>query len=187
MTVWTSFLWKMNIHIAKKWPEVVVTRSFMRDIHFETVFMTWIQLNLYHLETFNLKKLNAHKYINSKVTPITLRYQLLFVYRKENSLVYVTKVKNILTNCEKKPKAICIVRDYMLSLESIWGLTFRLHNHGRIFYINKKLRSLFLRIRVLRKNILNTSVQYGTTCITGGQKECTVSSTRVTLILGYFS
>ena len=51
-------------------------------------------------------------------------------------VVYVTKVKNILTNCEKKAKAICIVQDYMLSLESIWGLIFRFHNHGRIFYIN---------------------------------------------------
>jgi hypothetical protein len=28
----------MNIHIAKKWPLMVVTLSFMRDIHFETVF-----------------------------------------------------------------------------------------------------------------------------------------------------
>lgn len=113
--------------------------------------------------------MNAYNYLNSKVTTIALKYQLLFVYRKENSLVYVTKVKNILTNCEKKPKAICIVRDYMLSLESIWGLTFRLHNHGRIFYINKKTKVSFFW--VLKKNILNTLVQYGTTCVTGRQKE----------------
>ena len=38
MTVWISVFWQMNIHIAKKWPEMVVKQSFMRDIRFETVF-----------------------------------------------------------------------------------------------------------------------------------------------------
>ena len=30
MTVWTSVLWKKNIHISKKWPELVITRSFIK-------------------------------------------------------------------------------------------------------------------------------------------------------------
>ena len=34
MTVWTSVLWKMNIHISKKWPELVVTRSFIKGHSF---------------------------------------------------------------------------------------------------------------------------------------------------------
>ena len=34
ITVWTSVLWKMNIHISKKWPELVVTRSFIKGHSF---------------------------------------------------------------------------------------------------------------------------------------------------------
>ena len=34
MTVWTSVLWKMNIHISKKWPELVVTLSFIKGHSF---------------------------------------------------------------------------------------------------------------------------------------------------------
>ena len=34
MTFWTSVLWKMNIHIAKKWPEMVVTWSFIKGQSF---------------------------------------------------------------------------------------------------------------------------------------------------------
>ena len=34
MTVWTSVFWKMNIHISKKWPELVVTRSFIKGHSF---------------------------------------------------------------------------------------------------------------------------------------------------------
>ena len=30
MTVWTSVLWKMNIHTSKKWPELVITLSFIK-------------------------------------------------------------------------------------------------------------------------------------------------------------
>ena len=34
MTVWTSVLWKMIIHISKKWPEVVITLSFIKGHSF---------------------------------------------------------------------------------------------------------------------------------------------------------
>ena len=34
MTVWTSVLWKMNIHISKKWPELVITLSFIKGHSF---------------------------------------------------------------------------------------------------------------------------------------------------------
>ena len=34
MTVWTSVLWKMNIPIAKKWPDMVVTSSFIKEHSF---------------------------------------------------------------------------------------------------------------------------------------------------------
>ena len=34
MTVWTSVLWKKNIHISKKWPELVITRSFIKGHSF---------------------------------------------------------------------------------------------------------------------------------------------------------
>ena len=36
MTVWTSVLWKMNIHMAKKWPEMVVTLSLISIFHFRS-------------------------------------------------------------------------------------------------------------------------------------------------------
>ena len=34
MTVRTSVLWKMKIHMAKKWPEKVVQRSFLKEHSF---------------------------------------------------------------------------------------------------------------------------------------------------------
>ena len=34
MTVWTSVLWKITIQLAKKWPEMVVEKSFTSIIHF---------------------------------------------------------------------------------------------------------------------------------------------------------
>ena len=34
MTVRTSFLWKINTHMAKKWPEKVVQRSFIKELSF---------------------------------------------------------------------------------------------------------------------------------------------------------
>ena len=34
MTVRTSVLWKMKIHMAKKWPEKVVQRSFIKEHSF---------------------------------------------------------------------------------------------------------------------------------------------------------
>ena len=34
MTVRTSVLWKMNIHMAKKWPEMVVKRSYIKGHSF---------------------------------------------------------------------------------------------------------------------------------------------------------
>ena len=34
MTVWSSFLWKMNIHIVKKWPEMVEQRSHIKGHSF---------------------------------------------------------------------------------------------------------------------------------------------------------
>ena len=34
MTVWTSFLWKINIQLAKKWPEMVVKLAIVIVIRF---------------------------------------------------------------------------------------------------------------------------------------------------------
>ena len=34
MTVRTSVLWKMNIHMAKKWPEMVIQRSYIKGHSF---------------------------------------------------------------------------------------------------------------------------------------------------------
>ena len=34
MTVRTSVLWKINIHMAKKWPEKVIQRSFIKEHSF---------------------------------------------------------------------------------------------------------------------------------------------------------
>ena len=39
LTLWTSVLWKMNLHMAKKWPERVVKQSFLSNIRFRSVFM----------------------------------------------------------------------------------------------------------------------------------------------------
>ena len=32
MIKWTSFLWKMNIHLAKKWPEMIVKWPFYESV-----------------------------------------------------------------------------------------------------------------------------------------------------------
>ena len=34
MTVWASVLWKINIHISKKWPELVIPLSFIKGHSF---------------------------------------------------------------------------------------------------------------------------------------------------------
>ena len=39
MTVWNSGLWKINIHVAKKWPEPIIEQSFKSNIRFRSVFM----------------------------------------------------------------------------------------------------------------------------------------------------
>ena len=43
MIVWTSVLWKMKIHMAKQWPEMVVEQSFRSNFHFETLFTCFVQ------------------------------------------------------------------------------------------------------------------------------------------------
>ena len=42
MTIWISVLWKMNIQMAKKWPEMVVQLPFMSQFHFESDHSTLI-------------------------------------------------------------------------------------------------------------------------------------------------
>ena len=49
MTVWTSVLWKMIINISKKWPELVVTLSFIKEHSF--------RISLY-FRTFSTEKTN---------------------------------------------------------------------------------------------------------------------------------
>ena len=39
MTVWDWGLWKINIHMAKKWPELIIEQSFKSNIRFRSVFM----------------------------------------------------------------------------------------------------------------------------------------------------
>ena len=38
MTVWDSDLWKIDIHITKKWPELIIEQSFKSNIRFRSVF-----------------------------------------------------------------------------------------------------------------------------------------------------
>ena len=46
MTVRTSVLWKMNIHMAKKWPEMVVTLSFISIFHFRSDYTYLVHMYL---------------------------------------------------------------------------------------------------------------------------------------------
>ena len=41
MTVRTSILWKMNIHMAKKWPEKVLQRSIIKGHSFRNSLYIW--------------------------------------------------------------------------------------------------------------------------------------------------
>ena len=43
MTVRTSVLWKMNIHMPKKWPEMVVQRSYIKGHSFP--YRLYVRLN----------------------------------------------------------------------------------------------------------------------------------------------
>ena len=36
MTVWTSFLWKINMQLAEKWPEMVAKWAFVIVIRFDS-------------------------------------------------------------------------------------------------------------------------------------------------------
>ena len=53
MTVRTSVLWKMNIHMAKKGPERSYKGRLLRDIHFETVFSRKTLLISTNLEVYS--------------------------------------------------------------------------------------------------------------------------------------
>ena len=54
MTVWDSGLWKIDIHMAKKWPELIIEQSFKSNIRFRSVFRFIEVFFLDHgaLETF---------------------------------------------------------------------------------------------------------------------------------------
>ena len=43
MTVWDSGLWKINIHMAKKWPELIIEQSFKSNIRFRSVFRYFLK------------------------------------------------------------------------------------------------------------------------------------------------
>ena len=56
MTVWTSVLWKINIHEAKKLPEMVVKLSFMSQFYIETEYIFQITLLNYYFQYMALTK-----------------------------------------------------------------------------------------------------------------------------------
>ena len=51
MTVRTSVLWKMNIHMAKKWPGMVVHRSFIKEDSF--LYRLYEQINFTLHKVYN--------------------------------------------------------------------------------------------------------------------------------------
>ena len=65
MTVRTSVLWKMKIHMAKKWPEKVVQRSFIKEHSFPN--------GLY----FKIVRLNVLKTIQNKRVPAVIATHFL--------------------------------------------------------------------------------------------------------------
>ena len=44
MTIWTSVLWKINIHMAKRWPERVLQQSFISIFHFRSDYSIMLYL-----------------------------------------------------------------------------------------------------------------------------------------------
>ena len=49
MTIWTSVLWKMIIHISKKWPELVVTLSFIKEHSFRISLYLCLKIKRQHV------------------------------------------------------------------------------------------------------------------------------------------
>ena len=47
LSVWTSVLWKNKIHIAKKWPEMVLQQLLKSNIHFRSLFRSKSFSNLF--------------------------------------------------------------------------------------------------------------------------------------------
>ena len=66
MTVWTSVLWKMNIHIAKKWPEMVVTWSFIKGHSFQISLYAWARYFLHFFWKFTWVKSAPFKSAGNK-------------------------------------------------------------------------------------------------------------------------
>ena len=57
MTVWTSVLWKINIHMAKKWTESVLQQSFISIFHFRSEYTTVaVLMNLIFRENVMVKQ-----------------------------------------------------------------------------------------------------------------------------------
>ena len=99
MTVWTSVLWKMNIQMAKKWPEMVVTRSIIKEHSFwitlylltaklSTGIMQFLEsaIHLYScMCTYFLKGLNF-----PTLTALVLTGAVCFIHRKVISTMWQT-------------------------------------------------------------------------------------------------
>ena len=55
MAIWTSVLWKMNIHMAKKWPDMFLKLSFISMLHFRSDYRICLPI-LFILGTINLRR-----------------------------------------------------------------------------------------------------------------------------------
>ena len=89
MTVKTSVLWKIYTHMAKKWPGIVIQRTFIKGHSLYTDFASLKQKDIYipenkiHLHTWKKKTFTSLKrkdiYIPEKKTFTSLKLFEIFV------------------------------------------------------------------------------------------------------------
>ena len=91
MTVWTSLLWKINIHIAQKWPEMVITWSFIKGHSFPISLYLWFWIKYKTLwEGHKIRKNSPLLWclLNNVKTSGRLFFEFLWAFQKTSTLSY---------------------------------------------------------------------------------------------------
>ena len=73
MTVWTSVFWKITIQLAKKWPEMVLEKSFTSIIHFYSDYMWFVCLSCTPVKCQNQLEMSTLIYVFGQIANIASR------------------------------------------------------------------------------------------------------------------
>ena len=128
MTVRTSVLWKMNIHMAKKWPEMVVQRSYIKGhsfpyrLYVEFGFLPTLWLCFLRYTFFPWTKNSDHAAPDEKPKELTI-----LAYQGMNSKTALAIILSTLPAPDSAWNALlipnkisCKLQNCRLSIKELW-------------------------------------------------------------------